>query len=211
VEKIKTDAGLKKHLADAMKRAADYRYGPTITAALADQGLPVELFFIPYKESGFDERVVELPISDEIPKGMWGLLPGPAEAMGLHLGPLKASLDADPADDRQHYEREVKKIASGMRSVFLGQSGGSTLLFMATWSNGDTSLLTSTKKRAGIKADETDPAKVNFWKVYDSGITDEMLHTALEYVATVAIAEQPTQFGFSFTRPLEHVSLADKE
>ena len=211
VEKIKSDAGRKERLGAAMKRAADYRYGPTITAALADQGLPVELFFIPYEASGFDERRVELPTSNGIPKGMWGLLPDPAEAMGLHPGKQVASLDADPTDERQHYERESKKIAQAMRQVFLQKAGGSTLLFMATWDHGDTSLLQATKKRAGIKADDTDPFDVTFWKVYESGITDEMLHTALEYVATVAIAEQPPQFGFSFAPPLEHVSLADKE
>jgi hypothetical protein len=211
IEKMRTDPGWRERLTSGMKRAADYRYGPTITAALADQGLPVELFFIPYEMSGFDEKRVDLPTSGGIPKGMWGLLPGPAEEMGLKLGKLVSSLDPDSGDDREHYEREVRKVAKAFRPIFLQKAAGSTLLFMATYDRGDSVLLLSTKKRAGLAAQDSDPANVNFWRVYDKGITDDLRHTALEYVAIVTMAQRPDQFGFSFAPPLEHVALAESE
>ncbi len=211
VEKMRTDPGWRERLSSAMKRAADYRYGPTITAALADQGLPVELFFIPYQMSGFDEKRVDLPSAGGIPKGMWGLLPGPAEEMGLKLGKASQSLDPDPTDEREHYEREVKKVARAFREVFLKKAAGSTLLFMATYDRGDSVLLLSTKKKAGLSAQDSDPETVNFWRVYEKGLTDDMRRTALEYVAVTAICQRPDQFGFSFAPPLEHVALAESE
>jgi hypothetical protein len=212
IEAMQNDKAKHDRLVSGLKRAADFRYAPTITAALADQGLPVELFFIPLRASGFDERRVDLPNPRGIPKGMWALLPGPADDMGLHVGKAKESLDADPTDERQHYEREVKRVAKSMRLVFLKKAAGSSLLFMSTWDHGDTELLSKMKEKAGLEPMESDPEKVNFWKLWESGkLTDDVKFAALEYVAMATIGEKPDQFGFSFPPPLEHVSLADSE
>lgn len=210
IDTIKNDKAKHDALVAGIKRAADFRYAPTITAALADQGLPVELFYIPLRMSGLDERRVELPTPRGIPKGMWALLPSTAKDLGLEVGKAKDSLDADPTDERQHYEREAKRVAKGMRLVFLKKAAGSSLLFMSTWDHGDTELLSSVKSKAGLEPTESDPELVNFWKLWEAGkLSDEVKAAALEYLATATIAEKPDLFGFTFAPPLEHVALAE--
>jgi hypothetical protein len=208
IEKLHSDAEKRDALVAALKRAVDYRYTPTITAALADQGLPVELFFVPEQMSGFDPQLFYPPGPAGIMRGMWQITNSAAEPMGFHLGKNAT----DPSDERLEYQKEIRRVAKALRPLYLHDAAGSTLLLMATYDHGSPSLLSAVRHQAGIGPDDEDPANVNFWHIFSAGnLSENVKQAALQYFAVVTVSTKPDVFGFQFPPPLQHVSLDESE
>jgi hypothetical protein len=208
IDNLKNDAEKRDALVAALKRAVDFRYTPTITAALADQGLPVELFFIPEQMSGFDSELFFPPGPAGVTRGMWQITNSAAEAMQIHIGKNAT----DPSDERLEYQKEIRKVAKALRPLFLHDAAGSTLLLMATYDHGSSALLSAVRHQANLNPDDEDPATVNFWHVFSAGgLSENVKQQAFQYFAVVTVATSPTVFGFQFAPPLEHVALEQSE
>lgn len=210
ITRYRNDPEAKERLTSAIKLADEKRFGPTITAALGDQRVPVELFFIPYAQSAFDDQKVGAAAAGGIPKGLWQLSPGAAQRFGLKVGAAAGSAEVDPADDRHRPEKEAKAVAKAMRALYQGAAGGSALLILATYDHGDDSRLKAARAKAGLDEADKDPGKVSLWKLIDAGaIGDEALKAAADAFAAICIGTDPAAFGFSFAPPVKHVSLGD--
>ncbi len=211
VARFEHDAQAKNQLVSTLERVKQHRYAPTITAALGDERVPLELLFIPYDESGFDARQVGPATALGVPKGMWQLLPSVAKAHGLDVGAQADQPTADPADEREHYEQESRAAARIMRALYAGPAAGSALLVIASYDHGSGARLAAMKAKAGVKPSDRDPAQVNVWRLAQAGALDATaLQEAETALAWVAIVEHPKAFGFAFPPPLEHVALADQ-
>lgn len=200
-------AAERSQLEHSLKRAKEHRYTPTITAALGDQGLPLELFFVPHLVSQFDELKVGEPTPSGLPKGMWQLSPNAARKQALKLGPDKDLAGYDPADDRHRYEKETKAAAKLARDLYLGPAAGSALLVLSFWSNGDPASLMAARKNAGLAAPDADVSLVSLW---EKGKLGRHANDAVQALATVAMASHPEAFGLNVERPFVHVEPEDR-
>jgi hypothetical protein len=195
---------------EAVKRGTELRYAQTITAALADNGLPVELYFLAWWASSLDPRLVGAEEPRGVPRGMWQLLPAPAERMGLRKGSLAATAEYDGTDERHLFEKETKAVARLLRDAYRRQTAGSALLLAASWDHGDTEALAAMKRKAGLAPDDTDPARTSFWALYEANaVGEERRKAAAEIFAAVLVAAEPKQFGLAFDLPIRHVDAVE--
>ena len=212
IARFRHDPAEHARLVSTLQRAKLHRYGPTITAALGDQLVPLELFFVPFEQSGFQAQKVGFITPFGYPKGMWQLGPAVARKYGLRLGREAQLPSYDASDERQRYEREARGAAKLMRALYAGPAAGSALLLIASYDHGDDGRLRAMKEKAGLSPSDRDPARVNVWRLYAKGALDDAARkAALTALAEVSIAAHPAAFGFTFPPPLEHVALADGE
>lgn len=188
-----------------LARAKDNRYTPTITAALGDQGLPLELFVLPLRASGFDAMKVGDAGAQGIPKGMWQLSPQAATRHLLTVGPQVVQAAFDPSDDRHRYEKETKAAAKAARALYAGPAAGSALLVLTFWGHGDEAELLAARARAGLSPTEQDPARVSLSRLWEKNALGAHRQQAVEALATVAVTSFPKAFGLGFAPPFAHV------
>lgn len=203
-------ASERSELERSLLRAEERRYTPTITAALGDEGLPLELYFLPHLASHYDELKSGAPTRTGLPKGMWQLAPDVAAKYELALGPDREQSTYDPADDRHRYEKETKAAVKVARDLYQGPAAGSALLVMTFWSNGDPEPLEAAKKRAGISPSDARPSHVSLQRLWESGTLGQREAVAVEALATVAMALNPNVFGLKVSRPFAHVEPEDR-
>lgn len=188
-----------------LARARDNRYTPTITAALGDQGLPLELFVLPLRASGFDARKVGEATAHGVPKGMWQLSPQVAARHQLAVGPQVVQATYDERDDRHRYEKETRAAAKAARALYEGPAAGSALLVLTFWGHGDAAELLAARARAGLAPTEKDPAKVSLSRLWEKNALGAHRQQAVEALATVAVTSFPKAFGLGFAPPFAHV------
>lgn len=210
IAKLKAPGRERDAFIEAVRRGDGERFAQTITAALADNGLPVELYFLAWWTSSLDPKFVGAAEPRGVPKGMWQLLPAFGEKLGLTLGPSAKTAAYDPADERHLFEKETKVVARHLRDVYRKRAAGSALLLAASWDHGDPGLLAQMKRDAGLAADETDPARTSFRALYEAGaLGDDRRRAAAQIFAAVLVAAEPRKFGFAFDVPIRHVDAVE--
>lgn len=190
----------------ALRRAVGAGHAQTLTAALADQGLPVELLVLAVRRSGLDPRSVARDEWRGVARGMFQLLPAPAQAAGLRLGPLAESAQYDGQDERHRYELEARAAARLLRAAYVGPAAGSALLAAATFDGGDGAQLATLKRQAGLDPASAEPAEVSLWRLLPV-LPPKVLQEAAALAATAALALEPAAFGLDFEPVLQHVPI----
>lgn len=183
-----------------LSRAKARRYAPTLTAALADEGLPVEFFFLPQLLSGFDEQLVR---EGGNTRGMWQLSTEVATRLGLKV--VGASSADAPTDERHQHEREARAAARAISELYRGPGAASALLVMALWTNGDASGLEKAKLGAQIDPLDADPARVSLATLWEKNALGHARTRAVDLLATAAVFVNPDAFGLELPLAIRHV------
>jgi membrane-bound lytic murein transglycosylase D len=181
-------------------RAAQQKgYVKAIAEELLAQDLPPQFFYLALQESGFDPWASGPPTRKGIAKGMWQFIPETGARYGLKIGPLAEFRRADPADDRQHFDRSTKAAAKYLKDLYTSDAQASGLLVMACYNWGEQYVLPLVQKMP------QNPKERNYWRLtatYRTRIPQETYDYVFYIVSAAVIGENPRQFGFDFDNPL---------
>ena len=183
----------------AVRLAAEKGYTSTITKELLAQDLPPQFLYLAMQESNFDPYVSGPMTRKGIAKGMWQFIPETGAKYGLHIGPLFDLPRLDPADDRQHWDRETKAAAAYMKDLYSSDAQASGLLVMACYNWGEKSVLPL------VRSMPANPRERNFWKLlsqYRDRIPQETYDYVFYIISAAAIGENPRLFGFDIESPM---------
>jgi membrane-bound lytic murein transglycosylase D len=186
-------------LPKAMERATASHYPDRIMAALHEQQMPPQFFFLALQESEFDSTAVGPSTRYGIAKGMWQFIPSTAKQFGLRTGPLVAFSRMDPLDQRHNVDLASTAAAKYLRRIYRGEAQASGLLVLASYNWGDNAV------RGLIRTLPENPRERNFWKFLESyrkRIPKETYDYVFLIFSAAVIGEDPARFGFSFPKPL---------
>jgi hypothetical protein len=184
---------------NALKRAQDAGYPPTIASAFIAQNLPPQYFYLAMQESSFDPYANGDPTRWGIAKGMWQFIPETGQRFGLKIGPLASQRIADPLDDRFNWEKATPAAAKYIKEIYSTDAQASGLLVMASYNWGEYRVIDLLKKMPA------DPRQRNFWqllKLYRERMPLQTYEYVFYIVAAAVIGENPRLFGFPFDNPL---------
>lgn len=186
-------------LGEILDRAAQNDYGSRISAALLDQHLPPEFFYLALQESGFRTNAVGPETRLGFAKGMWQFIPQTAERYGLQPGPLRGERLYDPRDERHDFEKATRAAARYLYDIYTTDAQASGLLVMASYNWGEDNVV------ALLRSLPESPKERNFWNLLERHrrrIPEETYDYVLKIVSAAVIGENPGLFGFDFDPPL---------
>ncbi len=186
-------------LEKAVRRAADNGYGARIAAAMIEQHLPPQFFYVALQESDLRSEACGPETRYGIAKGAWQFIPGTARAYGLRTGPLYLLREHDPSDDRHDFDLATAAAARYLRDLYTKQAQASGLLAIASYNWGETNV------RRLIRQMPENPRERNFWRLlvdHRDRIPDETYGYVFRIFAAAVIGENPELFGFDFENPL---------
>ena len=164
---------LRGDLHDALRRARPYL--PLVTQVLREEGLPLDLAYIPLVESAFDPQAT----SRTQAKGLWQLVGGTARSLGL-----RQDAGVDERNDPEKSTRAAARYLSQLVETFQGD----WLLALAGYNAGPA------RVREAIRRS----GRHDFWAL---SRTDEFLpQQTRTYVpkvlAAILIGRAPSHYGF---------------
>jgi peptidoglycan lytic transglycosylase D len=183
----------------SIERAEAVGLGPEVSGILLKYNLPPEFFYLAMQESKLDPRAIGPSTRFGVPKGMWQLIPGTAEAYGLRLGPLQGERQFDPSDERHNVAKATAAAARYIEDIYTTDAQASGLLVMAAYNMGETRLLKL------IRSMPESPAERNFWALLEKHrdqIPAETYSYVFRIVSAAVIGANPKLFGFEFPPPL---------
>jgi hypothetical protein len=175
---------------------------------LRQHNLPREFFFVALQESKMDPHAIGPSTRFGIPKGMWQMIPGTAEAYGLRLGPLQGDRAVDPADERHDVAKATAAAARYLSDLYETDAQASGLIVMAAYNMGQTRLLKL------VRSMPESPAERNFWRLmerYRESVPSETYDYVYRIVSAAVIVADPQLFGFDLNLPVESVEAAQPE
>lgn len=184
---------------NAINRAKERNYIPVIAYNLNKRNLPVELFYLPLKESFFKEKSVGPATYMGYAKGIWHFIPSTAQQYGLKVGPLKDTNTYDPQDERFDFFKATSAAADYLKYIYSTDAQASGLLVMASYNWGEPRVIRY------INQLTKNPKERNFWKLL-STFGDKVPEQTYDYVfyifSAAVIGENPKLFEFDFENPL---------
>ena len=183
-----------------LDRASDSGTAQIVADVLRQHGLPREFFFVALQESKLDPHAIGPSTRFGIPKGMWQMIPGTAEAYGLRLGPLQGEREVDPADERHDVAKATAAAARYLSDIYETDAQASGLIVMAAYNMGQTRLLRL------VRSMPESPAERNFWALMEQHrdqVPDETYDYVYRVVSAAVITTNPELFGFDLTPPVE--------
>ncbi|MBT8336303.1 MAG: FHA domain-containing protein [Gemmatimonadetes bacterium] len=180
-------------------RARAAGLGPAVGEILLDHHLPREFFYLALQESKLDADAIGPSTRFGIPKGMWQMIPGTAEAYGLTLGPLQGERRADPADERHDVAKATAAAARYLADIYETDAQASGLLVMAAYNLGEPRLLRL------VRSMPESPRERNFWVLMNrhrDAVPDETYDYVYRIVSAAVIGSDPALFGFDLESPL---------
>ncbi len=202
VEEVKQYIGEWKkspRLRQAMARAQENGYGPTIAEAMMSQNLPPHFFYLGLQESDFIKEQVGPATRYGVAKGMWQFIATTAQQYGLKTGPLAAMAKYDPVDERHNVERSTKAASLYIADIYNSEAQASGLLVMASYNWGHNVV------KGLIRKMPQNPRERNFWRFfneYRDKVPKETYNYVFHIVSAAVIGENPELFGFKFKKPL---------
>lgn len=169
-----------------------------VADVLRQHKLPRDFFFVALQESKLDPLAIGPSTRLGIPKGMWQMIPGTAEAYGLRLGPLQGEREVDPADERHDVAKSTAAAARYLSDIYETDAQASGLMVMAAYNMGQTRLLRL------VRSMPQSPAERNFWTLMEQHrdqVPDETYDYVYRIVSAAVIAADPQLFGFDLTTP----------
>ena len=188
-----------KRLVNALKRADDNGYTPTIARTMLYYYLPPQFFYLALQESNFNVNACGPKTRWGIAKGMWQFIPETGTRYGLRTGPLLKQRKADPEDERHHFAKSTLAAAKYLRAIYDTDAQASGLLVMASYNWGENRVIRL------IRGMPNNPKERNFWQFFKQ-YRDKMPKQTYDYVfyifSAAVIGENPRLFGFDFDNPL---------
>lgn len=155
-----------------LKRSSNYLY--IIKKIFNEQGIPLDLAYLPLIESGFNPKAV----SPAFAVGLWQFMYGTGKMYGL-----KADYWAD---ERMDVFRATKAAAYHLK--YLYKAFGSWPMVLAAYNAG------AGKIERGIKRYKTK----DFWKLSSTGyLKRETINYVPKFIAITTIVKNAAQYGFS--------------
>jgi membrane-bound lytic murein transglycosylase D len=189
-------------LARAVRAAQDNGYTANITQELLAQDLPPQFFYLALQESDFDPYISGPNTRKGIAKGMWQFIPETAVKYGLRIGPLVDLRRPDPADDRDHWDKETGAAVRYLKDLYSTDAQASGFLVMASYNWGEDQMLPL------IRGMPANPKDRNFWRLlsaYREKIPQETFDYVFYIASAAVIGENPRLFGFNFDNPLAYL------
>lgn len=186
-----------ERLQNAIKRAKESGFIPTVANEMWTKNLPPQFFYLALQESGFDSKAVGPPTRMGYAKGIWQFIPQTAEQYGLKPGPLKHSAAFDPQDERFDFQKATKAAAKYIRRIYNTDAQASGLLVIASYNWGEGNVINIIRKMPN------NPRERNFWQLLKQYKIPQETYDYVFYIFSAAvIAENPQLFGFDFQNPL---------
>lgn len=194
-----------ERLQNAIKRAKESGFVPTVANEMWTKNLPPQFFYLALQESGFDSKAVGPPTRMGFAKGIWQFIPQTAEQYGLKPGPLKNVATYDPQDERFHFQKATKAAAKYIRRIYNTDAQASGLLVIASYNWGEGNVINIIRKMPN------NPRERNFWKLLKQYKIPQETYDYVFYIFSAAvIAENPQLFGFDFHNPFAEQSQSTK-
>lgn len=185
-----------ERLQNAIKRAKESGFIPTVANEMWTKNLPPQFFYLALQESGFDSKAVGPPTRMGYAKGIWQFIPQTAEQYGLKPGPLKNVAKYDPQDERFHFQKATKAAAKYIRRIYNTDAQASGLLVIASYNWGEGNVINIIRKMPN------NPRERNFWQLLKQYKIPQETYDYVFYIFSAAvIAENPQLFGFDFQNP----------
>jgi soluble lytic murein transglycosylase-like protein len=185
-----------ERLQNAIKRAKESGFIPTVANEMWTKNLPPQFFYLALQESGFDSKAVGPPTRMGYAKGIWQFIPQTAEQYGLKPGPLKNVAKYDPQDERFHFQKATKAAAKYIRRIYNTDAQASGLLVIASYNWGEGNVINIIRKMPN------NPRERNFWQLLKQYKIPQETYDYVFYIFSAAvIAENPHLFGFDFQNP----------
>lgn len=162
---------------EAYRRSGLYR--PMIVAQLQEAGLPEQLSWLPLVESGFKDRA----LSSARALGLWQFI----ASTGYRYG-LDRSNWVDERMDPEKSTRAALAYLTALHELF-----GDWLTALAAYNCGEHNVLRQIKNSKVSYLDQ-------FWDLY-SRLPHETRRYVPRFLATLAILENPAQYGFELPEP----------
>jgi peptidoglycan lytic transglycosylase D len=169
---------LRGFLQDSLSRGA--RFLPMIQSVFRDEGLPLDLAYVPLVESAFRPDAV----SRAKAKGMWQFMRGTA---------LENGLKSDwYIDERAEPEKATRAAAAYLKSLY--GTFGDWHLALASYNSGPGRVQSAIKRSGGVR---------DFWKLSASRryLPQETRDYVPLILAAVIIARNPAQYGIDIEPP----------
>lgn len=149
------------------------KYGPMISEALRENGLPHDLLYLPGPESAYDPRAV----SRKGARGLWQLMAETAELYGLRVN--------RSVDEREDPYRSTQVAARDLKSLY--KTFGDWYLALAAYDSGP-----GTVQRAIART-----GYANYWTLRRlHALPPETESYVPVFLATALIAKDPHAYGF---------------
>ncbi|MBI5374749.1 MAG: LysM peptidoglycan-binding domain-containing protein [Candidatus Schekmanbacteria bacterium] len=154
-------------------------YLPILRKILKEEGLPLDLAYLPLIESGFNTRAY----SKARAGGMWQFIPGTGKKYGLDINWW--------VDERRDFEKSTHSAAAYLK--FLYESFGSWYLALASYNAGEGRVAKS------IQSQDT----ADFWSLR---LPRETMNYVPAFIASVIVAKNPQRYGLEveYEKPLEY-------
>ncbi|MDQ1349658.1 MAG: rane-bound lytic murein transglycosylase [Acidobacteriota bacterium] len=162
---------------EAYRRSGLYR--PMIVAQLQEAGLPEQLSWLPLVESGFKDRA----LSSARALGLWQFIASTGYRYGLDR--------SNWVDERMDPEKSTKAALAYLTA--LHELFGDWLTALAAYNCGEHNVLRQIKNSKVSYLDQ-------FWDLY-SRLPQETRRYVPRFLATLAILENPAQYGFELPEP----------
>ncbi len=167
----------RKHFVKWLERSSNYM--PVITDILSEEGVPEDLFYIAFIESGLSPNAK----SRAKAVGMWQFIKGTAKKYGLRVDWWM--------DERRDPEKSTRAAARYFKSLY-GRFG-SWYLAAAGYNAGEGRIIKAIKRRGSTDFWEiSTPAKKGHRRVMKKETRDYVP----KYLAAMIIAKDPASYGF---------------
>ncbi len=194
-----------ERLQNAITRAKESGFIPTVANEMWTKNLPPQFFYLALQESGFDSKAVGPLTRMGYAKGIWQFIPQTAEQYGLKPGPLKNVAKYDPQDERFHFQKATKAAAKYIRRIYNTDAQASGLLVIASYNWGEGNVISIIRKMPN------NPRERNFWQLLKQHKIPQETYDYVFYIFSAAvIAENPQLFGFDFQNPFAEPVRAEK-
>ncbi len=172
--------------------------------ALRRHGMPTEFFYLALQESDFNARAVGPATRYGYAKGAWQFIPATGQRYGLDPGPLVASNQYDPLDERHDFPVAADAAARYLHDIYTHISQASGLLVCASYNWGEGRI------RQNMRGIANDPAHRTYWKfltTYRNRMPQETKDYVMKIFAAAVVGQNPRMFGIDMDPPVQ-VALA---
>ncbi|MBN1113752.1 MAG: LysM peptidoglycan-binding domain-containing protein [Oligoflexia bacterium] len=164
------------------------KYEANMKNILIKYGVPEELFYVAFIESGF----VQNARSRARAQGIWQFMKSTAKLYGLKVNYGN--------DERNHPYKATAAAAAHLRDLY--NIYGSWYLAIASYNAGEFRI-----RRAILRHKER-----NFWELAEKhALPDETMNYVPKFMAARIIAENPAKFGFQYNGPSKDVETIAEE
>ena len=168
--------------------------------ALRRNGMPTEFFYLALQESNFDTRAVGPPTRYGHAKGAWQFIPETGRRYGLEPGPLVATNQYDPLDERHDFGQAADAAGRYLHDIYVHLAQASGLLVCASYNWGEG------RVKNHMRGIANDPRHRTYWRFlteYRSRMPNETKDYVMNIFAAAVIGQNPRMFGIDMDPPVQ--------